>query len=143
MKTSALLALVFGAALIRAADYPAPVEGDWVVHDFRFHTGETMAELRLHYFTVGAPQRPAVLVLHGTNGTGRAVCVRISRGELFGPGQPLDASPISSSCRMHRGGKIVQAFGRTAHEISRYDYEDMVQAQYRLVKEHLGVDICG
>ena len=52
MKTSALLALVLGAALIRAADYPAPVEGDWVARDFRFHTGETLPELRLHYITV-------------------------------------------------------------------------------------------
>ena len=72
MKTSALFALIFGAALIRAAEYPAPVENDWVVHDFRFHTGESLPEMRLHYTTVGARTGEPVLILHGTNGTGRA-----------------------------------------------------------------------
>ena len=92
MRTSALLALVFGAALIRAADYPAPVEGDWVVRDFRFHTGETLPDLRLHYTTVGARSGEPVLLLHGTNGTGRAFLRPDFAGELFGPGQPLDAA---------------------------------------------------
>ncbi len=57
MKTCALFALIFVAASLRAADYPAPVVGDWVVRDFRFHTGETLPELRLHYVTVGAASR--------------------------------------------------------------------------------------
>ncbi len=92
MKTSALLALVFGAALIRAADYPAPVENDWVVHDFRFHTGEILPEMRLHYITVGERTGEPVLILHGTNGTGRAFLRPDFAGELFGPGQPLDAA---------------------------------------------------
>ena len=49
-----------------AADYPAPKEGDWVARDFRFHTGEVMPELRLHYTTVGEPSGQPVLMLHGT-----------------------------------------------------------------------------
>ena len=92
MKTRALFALIFAAALLRAADYPAPVEGDWVVRDFRFHTGETLPELRLHYVTVGTRTGEPVLILHGTNGTGGGFLRADFAGELFGPGQPLDAA---------------------------------------------------
>jgi homoserine O-acetyltransferase/O-succinyltransferase len=56
-----------------AADYPAPQEGSWVVRDFRFHTGEMLPELRLHYTTVGAPTGEPVLILHGTTGSGAGV----------------------------------------------------------------------
>ena len=68
----ALLALAFvlpGFASL-AADYASPQEGTWVVRDFRFHTGEVLPELRLHYTTVGAPSGEPVLILHGTTGSG-------------------------------------------------------------------------
>ena len=57
-----------------AADYPAPKQGDWIAKDFKFHTGETMPELRLHYTTVGEPTGQPVLVLHGSGGSARAAC---------------------------------------------------------------------
>ena len=75
-----------------AADYPAPKEGSWVVRDFRFHTGEVLPELRLHYTTVGAPTGEPVLILHGTTGSAAGMLTPAFAGELFGPGQPLDAS---------------------------------------------------
>ena len=77
MKTGALLLLL--DCMAYAADYPAPVQGDWVVHDFRFHTGEVLPELRLHYTTVGAKSGQPVLILHGTNGTGTVSCGRSAR----------------------------------------------------------------
>src|SRR5271165_6371436 len=83
------LALCAFSAL--AADYPAPKEGDWVARDFRFHTGEVMPELRLHYLTIGAPTGEPVLILHGTTGSGSGLLTPAFAGELFGPGQPLDA----------------------------------------------------
>ncbi|MCU0973953.1 MAG: hypothetical protein MUF80_08380, partial [Burkholderiales bacterium] len=75
-----------------AADYPTPKEGDWVVRDFRFHTGEVLPELRLHYTTVGAPTGEPVLILHGTTGSGASMLAPAFAGALFGPEQPLDAS---------------------------------------------------
>jgi homoserine O-acetyltransferase len=75
-----------------AADYPAPKEGEWIAHDFKFHTGETLAELKLHYTTVGDPAGIPVIVLHGTTGSAASVLTPAFAGELLGPGQPLDAS---------------------------------------------------
>src|SRR6185503_12490328 len=88
----AALALVAAATAASAADYPAPQEGSWAVRDFRFHTGETLPELRLHYTTVGARSGEPVLILHGTTGSGAGFLTPTFPGELFGPGQPLDAS---------------------------------------------------
>ena len=87
---NALLCLIALAAA--AADYPAPNEGDWIARDFRFHTGDVMPELRLHYTTVGAPSGQPVLILHGTTGSRTTMLSPAFAGELFGPGQPLDAS---------------------------------------------------
>src|SRR5437870_2516750 len=84
--------LFLATCLARAADYPAPVEGDWTVRDFRFHTGEVLPELRLHYRTVGARSANAVLILHGAGGSGDGFLSEQFAGELFGTGQPLDAS---------------------------------------------------
>lgn len=140
MKTSALYALVLGAALLRAADYPAPVEGDWIVRDFRFHTGETLPELRMHYTTVGARSGEPVLILHGTNGTGRAFLRPEFAGELFGPGQPLDAATHFIILPDAVGaGKSSKPSDGLRTRFPQYNYDDMVQAQYRLVKEHLGI----
>ncbi len=88
---TAVVACVTAFAAI-ATDYPAPKEGDWVARDFRFHTGEVMTELRLHYTTLGEPSGQPVLILHGTTGSGIGMLSPNFAGELFGPGQPLDAS---------------------------------------------------
>ena len=77
--------------LVWAAD-PAPKEADWIARDFRFHSGETLPEVRLHYTTIGAPSGEPVLLLHGTAGAGATLLGKDFAGELFGPGRPLDAS---------------------------------------------------
>ena len=135
---SAVFAMTSFAAL--AADYPAPKQGDWIAKDFKFHTGETMPELRLHYTTIGEPSGKPVLVLHGSGGSAATMLTPGFAGELFGPGQPLDALKyyIIIPDGLGHGQSSKPSDGmKTA--FPKYDYEDMVDAQYRLVKEGLGV----
>ena len=135
----ALLGTAF-AALATAADYPAPREGDWIVRDFRFHTGEALPELRLHYTTVGAPTGEPVVLLHGTTGSGAGLLAPGFAGELFGPGQPLDANRyylILPDAIGH--GKSSKPSDGLRQRFPRYNYNDMVDAAQRLVSEHLGV----
>src|ERR1700738_1222585 len=87
---SAVFAMTSFAAA--AADYPAPKQGDWIAKDFKFHTGQTLPQLRLHYAKVGDPGGEPVLVLHGSGGSAATMLTPAFAGELFGPGQPLDAS---------------------------------------------------
>src|SRR5258707_649522 len=123
-----------------AADYPAPKEGDWIVRDFRFHTGESPPELRLHYTTVGAPTGEPVLILHGTTGSGTGMLTPAFAGELFGPGQALDAARYYIILTDAIGtGKSSKPSDGLRASFPKYNYDDMVDAQYRLVKEHLGV----
>jgi homoserine O-acetyltransferase len=123
-----------------AADYPAPTEGSWVVRDFHFHTGEVLPELRLHYTTVGAPSGEPVLILHGTTGSGANMLTPTFAGELFGPGQALDASRYYLILPDAIGtGKSTKPSDGLRASFPRYNYDDMVDAQYRLVSEHLGV----
>jgi homoserine O-acetyltransferase len=138
MVWSLALALIVLPAL--AADFPAPVEGDWVVRDFRFHTGEVLPELRLHYATLGAPTGEPVLVLHGTTQSGAAMLAAPFAGELFGPGQPLDTGRyyvILTDAIGH--GKSSKPSDGLRTRFPGYNYEDMVDAHYRLLTEHLGV----
>jgi homoserine O-acetyltransferase len=123
-----------------AAQYPAPKEGDWVVRDFRFHTGEVLPELRLHYTTVGEPTGEPVLVLHGTTGSAASMLTPAFGGELFGPGQPLDAAKYYVIIPDGVGhGKSSKPSNGLRTKFPKYNYDDMVEAQYRLVKEHLGI----
>jgi homoserine O-acetyltransferase/O-succinyltransferase len=134
------LALALMAVPSLAADYPAPTEGSWVVRDFRFHTGETLPELRLHYTTVGAPTGEPVLVLHGTTGSGAGFLTPNFAGELFGPGQPLDAGRYYIVMPDAIGtGKSSKPSDGLRASFPRYNYDDMVRAQYRLATEHLGL----
>ena len=135
---SAACALTSFAAV--AADYPAPKQGDWIAKDFKFHTGETMPELRLHYTTVGEPTGQPVLVLHGSGGSAASMLTPAFAGELFGPGQPLDASKYYIIIPDGIGhGKSSKPSDGMKTAFPKYDYEDMVDAQYRLIKEGLGV----
>ncbi len=105
---SVAFALVSSAAF--AADYPAPKQGDWVAKDFRFHTGETLPDLRLHYTTIGEPTGQPVLVLHGSGQSSASLLTPAFAGELFGAGQPLDAHEIfRHHPRRHRPRQIVKA----------------------------------
>jgi homoserine O-acetyltransferase len=138
VATSVILSLIAFVAV--AADYPAPKEGDWVARDFRFHTGEVLPELRLHYTTVGAPSGQPVLILHGTTGSGTGLLAPAFAGELFGPGQALDASKyfIILPDAVGHGKSSKPSDGMRAN-FPQYNYDDMVAAQYRLVTEGLGI----
>jgi homoserine O-acetyltransferase/O-succinyltransferase len=125
---------------VAAADYPAPKQGDWIARDFRFHTGEVMPELRLHYTTIGEPAGQPVLVLHGTTGSAASMLTPAFAGELFGPGQPLDANRYYIILPDSIGhGKSSKPSDGLKAKFPRYDYADMVDAHYRLLKEGLGV----
>ncbi len=134
-------ALVFAFAILsRAADYPDPVEGDFIIRDFQFHSGETLPELRLHYTTVGNPSNPAVLIMHGTGGTGRAFLSAGFAGQLFGPAQPLDAKKFFIILPDGIGhGKSSKPSDALRAHFPHYCYHDMVTADYRLLTEHLGI----
>jgi homoserine O-acetyltransferase len=131
-------ALVLTSVTAMAADYPAPKQGDWIAKDFRFHTGETLSELKLHYTTIGEPTGQPVLVLHGSGGSAAAMLTPTFAGELFGPGQPLDAAKyyiiIPDSIGHGQSSKPSDGM-KTA--FPKYDYADMVDAQHRLVTEGL------
>jgi len=135
---SAVFAMTSLTAL--AADYPAPKQGDWIARDFKFHTGATMPELRLHYTTVGDPSGQPVLVLHGSGGSAATMLTATFAGELFGPGQPLDATKYYIIIPDGIGhGKSAKPSDGMKTAFPKYDYTDMVDAQYRLVTEGLGV----
>ena len=136
--TCAALSLIAFSAV--AADYPTPQEGDWVAPDFRFHTGEVMQELHLHYTTVGAPSGEPVLILHGTTQSGTGMLSPAFAGELFGPGQPLDATKYYIILPDSIGhGKSAKPSDGLRTKFPLYNYEDMVDAQFRLVSEGLGL----
>ena len=108
MRTRSLVIalLLIAAASARAADYPQPTQGDYTIRDFHFRDGKTLPELRMHYRTLGEPKRDAqgivrnaVLIMHGTTGSGAQFIRPEFAGELFGKGQLLDAQTHFSSCR--------------------------------------------
>jgi homoserine O-acetyltransferase len=127
---------------------PAVTEDDFVVHGFQFHSCESLPELRLHYTTMGKAVRDAqgrvtnaVLILHGTGGTGHQFFAPQFAGELFGPGQLLDAARyfIVLPDGIGHGKSSKPSDGRHAR-FPQYDYDDMVAAHYRLLNEGLGVN---
>jgi homoserine O-acetyltransferase len=127
---------------------PATTEGDFVVHDFKFHSGESLPELKLHYTTLGKPERDAqgrvtnaVLILHGTGGSAHQFLQPQFAGVLFGPGQLLDTSRyfIILPDGIGHGKSSKPSDGLRAH-FPQYDYDDMVLGHYRLLTEGLGVN---
>jgi len=127
--------------------YSGQREGDFVVKDFQLESGAKLPEARLHYTTLGTPHKNAkgeidnaVLLLHGTTGTGKSFLAPSLGGELFGPGQPLDANTYYSILPdgLGRGGSSKPSDGLRA-KFPRYGYADVVAGQYRLVREGLGI----
>jgi homoserine O-acetyltransferase len=127
---------------------PVPHEADFVIHNFRFQSGETLPEVRMHYTTFGSPMKDArgrttnaILVLHGTSGTGHQFLRPIFAGVLFGPGQLLDANKyyIILPDNIGHGKSSKPSDGMHAH-FPQYDYADMVSLQHELVEKGLGVD---
>jgi homoserine O-acetyltransferase len=142
-----LLLLVPMAGRAQVA-YPTPQEGTYVAHNFRFRSGETLPDLKLHYRTIGNPKRNpsgrvenAVLIIHGTGGTGAQFLSPVFANVLFGPGQPLDASRyyIILPDAIGSGGSSKPSDGMHAH-FPKYDYADMVDAQHVMLTEGLKVN---
>jgi homoserine O-acetyltransferase/O-succinyltransferase len=147
MKILTILVSAAACAMLSLATYsavaqsvPAVKEGAWVARDFHLHTGEVLPELRLHYRTVGEPSGEPVLILHGTTQSGAAMLSPVFAGELFNPGQPLDAAKyfIILPDALGHGNSSKPSDGMRA-KFPHYNYDDMVLAQYRLVSEGLGV----
>jgi homoserine O-acetyltransferase len=145
-----MLAILLALAAQTAAPPPAawPTrEQDIVLKDFRFRDGETLPELRIHVTTIGAPHRNAkgeidnaVMVLHGTGGSGKQFLQPQFANELYGPGQPLDINRyfIILPDNIGHGGSSKPSNGLRMR-FPKYDYDDMVAAQLRLLTEGLGV----
>ncbi len=141
-----LALLAFGG--VCAAQYPVSTEGDFVIKDFRFTSGEMLPELRVHYRTLGKPQRDAqgvvrnaVLIMHGTGGSGASLMSPPFAGQLFVSGGLLDAERyfliLPDAIGHGRSSKPSDGLrGRFPH----YGYLDMVEAQYRLLTEGLAVN---
>ncbi len=137
-RAAAFVAIAF---LCSAAEYPKPVEGDYIIKNFHFHDGESLPELKLHYYAIGKPSATeVVLVMHGTGGTGKGFDSKGFAGDLFGEGQPIDASKyfIIMPDAIGHGGSSKPSDGMRTH-FPKYCYHDMVTADYRLLTEHLGV----
>ena len=145
------LLLAFGAPLVAAQPAPAKpavTEGDFQIRDFKFDSGELLSTLNLHYRTLGQPARNAngqvtnaVLIMHGTGGTGAGFLGDNFGGVLFGPGQLLDAAThfiILPDAIGH--GKSTKPSDGIHAKFPRYGYGDLVTAQYRLLTEGLKVD---
>ena len=140
---SALMFTVFAQAQSTPLTtlYPTLQEGDAVLKNFKFSTGDVFPELKIHYTTLGDAKNPAVLVLHGSAGSGQTMLTDQFAGELFGPGQPLDAARYFIVLPDGIGhGKSSKPSDGLHAKFPQYGYRDMVEAQYRLLTEGLGVN---
>ncbi len=142
-----VLAALFLAAVTFAQERPLPQESDFVLHDFQFRSGEKLAEVRMHYTTLGKPAKDAagrvtnaVLILHGTGGSGKQFLQPQFADVLFGPGQLLDAGKyfIVLPDNIGHGQSSKPSDGLHAR-FPQYDYDDMVRAQHELLEQGLGV----
>lgn len=123
-----------------APEFPAPRDGQAILKDFKFHTGEVMPELKVAYKTIGDPSKPAILVLHGTAGSSASMLARGFAGAMYGAGQPLDATKYFLILPDALGaGKTAKPSDGLKARFPKYNYDDMVDAQYRLVTEGLGI----
>jgi homoserine O-acetyltransferase/O-succinyltransferase len=148
MKVLWIAIALVSVAAPAAAQAPVPVEADYVARDFRFQTGETLPTLTLHYRTIGTPRRDAsgvvrnaVLILHGTGGSGAGFLSRTFGGELFGSGQLLDASRYFIVLPDGIGhGKSSKPSDSLRTRFPKYTYDDMVRAQHLLLTDGLKVN---
>jgi homoserine O-acetyltransferase len=148
IRIFAFLLSILAASYAFAADYPTPTEGDYTIRDFKFTSRETLPELRLHYRTLGKPQKDAqgkttnaVLIMHGTTGSGAQFIRPEFAGELFGKDQPLDATKYFIVLPDGIGhGKSSKPSDGMHAKFPRYGYLDMIEAHYRLLTEGLGVN---
>jgi homoserine O-acetyltransferase len=148
MLPRTLLLAAFLSSAATAANYPDPVQSDYIVHDCKFVTGQTLPELRIHYTTLGFPVkdaagvvRNAVIVMHGTGGAGTSFLSPTFAGILFSPGGLLDATRYFVILPDDIGhGKSSKPSDGLHQKFPKYTYEDMVRLEYKLVTEKLGVN---
>src|SRR5213082_4282357 len=139
---------IFAANFATAANYPPPTESDYTIRDFKFASGEILPELSLHYRTLGKLEKDAegtttnaVLIMHGTTGSGAQFVRPEFAGELFGKDQPLDAAKYFIVLPDGIGhGKSSKPSDGMHAKFPHYGYLDMVEADYRLLTEGLGVN---
>ena len=142
MSIRAVTAFVFAVVSFasHAADFPPPKQDEWTARNFKFHAGEVMPELRIHYTTIGKPDGIPVLVLHGSGGSSQSMLTPAFAGELFGAGQPLDAEKYYIIIPDGIGhGKSTKPSDGLKTKFPQYNYADMVDAQYRLLTEGLAI----
>jgi homoserine O-acetyltransferase len=148
IRAAFLLFVAVAARTALAADYPAPQPGDFIVKDFQFKSGERLADVKLHYYTLGSPQkdssgrvRNAVLILHGTGGSGRQFLSPTFAGVVFGPGQLLDATKYFIILPDNVGhGDSSKPSDGLHMRFPHYEYDDMIELQYRLLTQGLGIN---
>jgi homoserine O-acetyltransferase/O-succinyltransferase len=148
IRISGFCLSLLAASFASAADYPTPTEGDYTIRDFKFASGQTLPELRLHYRTLGKPEKDsqgkttnAVLIMHGTTGSGAQFIRTEFAGELFGKDQPLDATKFFIVLPDGIGhGKSSKPSDGMHAKFPRYGYLDMVEGDYRLLTEGVGVN---
>src|SRR5213595_653273 len=143
IRVFVILLSVLVARLASAADYPKPTEDDFTIHDFKFASGETLPELRIHYRTLGKPEKDAlgkttnaVLIMHGTTGSGAQFIRPEFAGELFGKDQLLDATKFFIVLPDGIGhGKSSKPSDGLRTRFPQYTYDDMVRAHHVLLTE--------
>ena len=144
----ATVQLLAGQSGAQAPTWPTPQQGDFTIDNFHFQSGETLPDVRIHYTTLGKPIKDAnghttnaVLVLHGTGGSGSGLLRPIFAGVLFGPGQLLDATKYFIILPDNIGhGKSSKPSDGLHARFPQYEYADMVALQHELVEKGLGVD---
>lgn len=142
MQAFRLIGLAFTIVLFARLNAAAQNrhEGDFVLNNFTFHDGSKLPALSMHYITLGDPKSPAVLVLHGTMGSGASMLSPDFGGALFGPGQPLDAARYFIILPdMIGAGKSSRPSDGLRMRFPRYNYDDMVVATHRLLTDGLKV----
>lgn len=132
----------------QSTDYKNPGQGTFVIKDFQFKSGEKLPEVKIHYYTLGSPRkdstgkvRNAVIILHGTGGSGRQFLTANFAGVLFGPGQLLDATKYFIVLPDNIGhGQSSKPSDGMHMRFPHYEYDDMIELQYRLLTQGLGVN---
>jgi homoserine O-acetyltransferase len=133
--------MVLAAAVAARAQIPEPRSETWIIRDFRFHDGSVLPEMKVRYLTLGDPKNPAALVLHGTGGSAASILAPAFGGVLFRPGGALDARRwfiVVPDAIGH--GQSSKPSDGLRMKFPAYDYADMIEAQHRLLAEHLGVE---
>jgi homoserine O-acetyltransferase len=148
MPVVVLLFVLGLASAAGAQSFPTPERHDFIVRNFRFQSGESLPEIRIHYRTIGTPARDAkgrltngVMVLHGSSGDAGQVLAASFTGPLLGRGGPLDASKYFLIFPDNLGnGRSTKPSDGLRAKFPKYGYHDMVALQHRLVTEGLGID---